>query len=53
VLAGMAPKNFENYIQHLFEARFLILLIALMWAFLYMIAGTGIARVLFFSGNGI
>jgi hypothetical protein len=22
----MAPKNFENYIQHLFDARFLILM---------------------------
>lgn len=26
----MAPKNFENYIQHLFEARFLILLILIL-----------------------
>ena len=26
----MAPKNFENYIQHLFDARFLILLILIL-----------------------
>lgn len=29
-LTGMAPKNFENYIQHLFETRFLILLILIL-----------------------
>ena len=29
-LAGMTPKNFKNYIQHLLDARFLILLILIL-----------------------
>jgi len=30
MLAGMTPKNFKNYIQHLLDARFLILLILIL-----------------------